>query len=93
MTTRLSITLYGRTGCHLCDETRARLQSLVGNPFDFDIVEVDIESSDDLHQRYLERIPVLEHDGVVLSELGASKAQLLKVVAGVATIARDANGD
>jgi len=89
----ISITFYGRAGCHLCDETRTRLESLIGKPFEFDIVEVDIESSDDLHQRYLERIPVLEHDGVILSELGASQTQLVKLIAGVASIARDANGN
>ncbi|CAB4858887.1 MAG: glutaredoxin family protein [Actinobacteria bacterium] len=93
MTSPISITFYGRAGCHLCDETRARLESLVGNPFEFDIVEVDIESNDDLHKRYLERIPILEHGGVVLSELGATKDQLVKLMAGVASIARDDNGD
>ena len=87
------ITLYGRAGCHICDETRARLEALVGNPFDFDILEVDIEEDDALHQLYLERIPVLEHDGVVLSELGASEAHLVKLIAGVASMARDDNGD
>jgi glutaredoxin len=52
------LTLYGRPGCHLCDDARAVLQR-VGEPFD----EVDIESDDDLLRRYLERIPVLALDG------------------------------
>jgi flavoprotein len=89
----ITLTLYGKAGCHLCDEARARLESLIGKPFDLEILEVDIESSDDLHQRYLERIPVLEHNGTVLSELGASQAQLVKLIAGVASIAPDANGN
>jgi glutaredoxin len=52
------LTLYGRPGCHLCDDARVVLQR-VGEPFD----EVDIESDDDLLRRYLERIPVLALDG------------------------------
>ena len=52
------ITLYGRDGCHLCDDARAVLDR-VGEPYD----EVDIESDDDLFKRMLERIPVVAVDG------------------------------
>jgi hypothetical protein len=52
------VTLYGRAGCHLCDDARVVLE-LVGEPFD----EVDIEADDALHARLLERIPVVEVDG------------------------------
>lgn len=50
--------LYGRPGCHLCDDAREVLVRL-GHPFS----EVDIESDDELHRRLLERIPVIELDG------------------------------
>ena len=53
------ITLYGRPGCHLCDEARAVLDR-VGEPY----IDVDIESDDELFKRYLERIPVVAVDGV-----------------------------
>ena len=53
------LTLYGRPGCHLCDEAREVLER-VGEPFD----EVDIEGDDELLKRYLERIPVVAVDGV-----------------------------
>jgi glutaredoxin len=52
------LVLYGRPGCHLCDDARAVLLRL-GEPFD----EVDIESDDALHGRMLERIPVVALDG------------------------------
>ena len=52
------VTLFGRPGCHLCDDARAVLDR-VGEPFD----EVDIESDDELFKRYLERIPVVAVDG------------------------------
>ena len=52
------ITLYGRAGCHLCDDAQAVLDR-VGEPYDV----VDIESDDELLKRYLERIPVVAVDG------------------------------
>jgi hypothetical protein len=36
---------------------------------DVEVVEVDIESDERLFARYLERIPVLELDGLVIGEL------------------------
>ncbi|MFL5846842.1 MAG: glutaredoxin family protein [Solirubrobacteraceae bacterium] len=54
----MSLVLYGRPGCHLCDDARAVLER-VGHPFD----EVDIEADDELLKRYLERIPVVALDG------------------------------
>jgi glutaredoxin len=56
MTPRL--VLYGRAGCHLCDDARAVLER-VGEPF----AEVDIETDDALLAAYLERIPVVAVDG------------------------------
>ncbi len=52
------LVLYGRPGCHLCDDARAVLDR-VGEPYD----DVDIESDDDLFKRMLERIPVVAVDG------------------------------
>ena len=57
-----TITLYGRDGCHLCDDARDALLR-VRHDTPFRLVEVDIESDDDLHRRYLERIPVVALDG------------------------------
>jgi len=52
------VTLFGRAGCHLCDDAQAVLDR-VGEPYDL----VDIESDDELFKRYLERIPVVAVDG------------------------------
>jgi len=57
-----TVTLYGRAGCHLCDDARAVLHDLQSRA-PFELVEVDIESDDALHRRYLERIPVIALDG------------------------------
>jgi glutaredoxin len=57
----VTLLLYSRPGCHLCDEARAILQR-VGHPFQ----EIDIDSDDELLRRYLERIPVICLDGAEL---------------------------
>jgi glutathione S-transferase len=63
------LVLYRRPGCHLCDEVRELVRPLVAEAGDVELREVDIESDDALLARFLERIPVLELDGRVLSEL------------------------
>lgn len=63
--------LYGRPGCHLCDEARVVLER-VGEPFD----EVDITADDALHARYLERIPVIVLDGEELYDFFVDEPDL-----------------
>ena len=57
-----TVTLYSRPGCHLCDDARAALER-VRREADFHLEEIDIETDDDLHRAYLERIPVVMLDG------------------------------
>ena len=63
------ITLYGRAGCHLCDEARSAILALREESPTFELREIDIDQDDALHARYLERIPVVALDGEVVSEL------------------------
>ena len=64
-----NVVLYGRPDCHLCDEARAGLARLRAEGLDFELQEVDIETDRELHRRFLERIPVVELDGQIVSEL------------------------
>jgi hypothetical protein len=70
-----TIDLYGRDGCHLCDDARAQLQALQRD-LGFALVEHDIEADDDLHRRYLERIPVVVLDGEHLFDFFVDEAVL-----------------
>ena len=63
------ITLYGRPGCHLCDEAREAIVALRSEVPPFELREVNIEHHDGLLARYLERIPVVTVDGEAVSEL------------------------
>ena len=70
------MTLYTRPGCHLCDEARAEIEAMRDGGLALELVEVDIERDDRLHAAYLERIPVIEVGGEVVSELGTDEAAL-----------------
>jgi glutaredoxin len=61
------VTLYGRPGCHLCDEARDAITEIADGRIE--LQEIDIESDDRLLRTYLERIPVVEVAGRVVSEL------------------------
>jgi glutaredoxin len=72
-----TVTLYGRPGCHLCDEARAVLLRLSAEtPFALD--EIDIETDPVLHARYLERIPVIALDGDELFDYEVDAPELLR---------------
>jgi glutaredoxin len=60
----MPIVLYGRPGCHLCDDARAMLERARAS-----FEEVNIEADDALFKRYLERIPVIAIDGEEAFEL------------------------
>jgi len=63
------VTLYGREGCRLCEEARHGLIGLQRGGARFELLEVDIESDDQLHRELLELIPVIDVDGVRACEL------------------------
>jgi glutaredoxin len=56
------VVLYGRPGCHLCDEAREVLER-VRAELGFVLRERNIDEDDALHKAYLERIPVVVIDG------------------------------
>ena len=76
MTAAPAVTLYGRPGCHLCDDARAALER-VRTRVPFALDEVDIERDDGLHARYLERIPVVALEGEELFDYYVDEERLL----------------
>jgi hypothetical protein len=65
----VEIVVYSRPGCHLCEVAIEEIVGLHGEGYRFELHEVDIDSSDLLLRRHLEKIPVVEIDGIVASEL------------------------
>jgi glutaredoxin len=73
----VTVTLYSRPGCHLCEEAREALERVrTQAPFELD--EIDIETDDALHARYLERIPVVAVDGEELFQYFVDESALLR---------------
>jgi len=63
------VVVYSRPGCHLCEEALTQIVALHEEGYRFTLHEVDIESNELLLRRHLERIPVVEVDGIEVSEL------------------------
>ncbi|HEY2916882.1 MAG TPA: glutaredoxin family protein [Candidatus Limnocylindrales bacterium] len=84
MTSPVDLVLYARPGCHLCEEAREAIQIALEeraaqglpNPH---LVERNIETDDEWHRAYLERIPVVELGDRRL-ELYVSVAKLRRIL-------------
>jgi glutaredoxin len=63
------VLVYSRPGCHLCAEAIDAIVALHREGYRFELREIDIESDEALLRSHLERIPVVEVDGEVVSEL------------------------
>jgi glutaredoxin len=56
------VTMYGKPGCHLCDEAREVIRAVCAET-GVDWTEVDITQDDQLFTQYGEQIPVTFVDG------------------------------
>lgn len=63
------VLVYSRPECHLCEEAIEALVALHGEGYRFALHEIDIDSNELLLRRFLERIPVVEINGRIASEL------------------------
>jgi glutaredoxin len=73
------VTLYGKPGCHLCDDARAAVERVrAAHPFD--LREVDVSLDPELFRAYGERIPVLEVEGEELFQFHVDEAELARRV-------------
>ena len=74
------LTLYGKPGCHLCEEARAVVDE-VRTRHPFDLEEVDITRDPTLEAAYRERIPVIAIDGEEALELVIEATELERCLA------------
>jgi glutaredoxin len=56
------ITLYGRPGCHLCDDARAVIEKVCADTGE-EYVEVSVDDDPELQRRFTEEVPVTFVDG------------------------------
>ena len=55
----LTVTLYTRKDCHLCEQAKADLES-IQEQYPHRLIEIDIDSDPGLQKKYLAEIPVVE---------------------------------
>jgi glutaredoxin len=77
----MRVVLYWRPGCHLCDDARRVLLAERATT-SFELVEVNVESTDDLERTHGVRIPVVEIDGVDRFEYEVDADELRGLVRG-----------
>jgi glutaredoxin len=71
------VTLYGKPGCHLCEDAREVVERVRARR-QFELREVDVTLDPALHREYGERIPVLALDGEEVFEFHVEEGVLLE---------------
>jgi glutaredoxin len=62
----VSVTLYTRANCHLCQEAAAAL-SVLATQLPIDVAPVDIDADPALRARFNDAVPVIAVEGTVVS--------------------------
>ena len=79
----MTLTLYSRPGCHLCDDMKAVVQRVLrSSPYTISIEEIDISTDPDLEARYGVEIPVLLINGTKAAKHRVTEEELRRIVAG-----------
>jgi hypothetical protein len=86
----VTVRMYSRSGCHLCDEARAAILEVMDatralGPVDVSFDERRIDGDDALEREYGLRIPVVEVDGQEEFEYQVDPARLRALLAGERT--------
>ena len=69
------IEIYTKPNCHLCEVAKDRLNSL-RREAGFDIIEIDVNKSSELKEKYGEFVPVILLNGEILSRFEVNIEEL-----------------
>ncbi|MEO9256479.1 MAG: glutaredoxin family protein [Tepidiformaceae bacterium] len=72
---QLQVVLYGREGCHLCDEAEAML-ARIAKRVPLTVRVIDIDADDYLQRIYMMEIPVVTVEGVEIARAPISETTL-----------------
>lgn len=72
----MTLTLYSKPGCHLCEDMRSLLEELQ-EEYGYTIREIDITLNAELFARFRYEIPVLWRDGVEVARGRISDRELV----------------
>ena len=80
MTSSPRLVLYGRAGCHLCDEARDVVAAVAAEAA-VGWAEIDVADDAELAERYAELVPVVTVDGVQQGYWRIDPARLRRALA------------
>jgi len=69
-----TITIYTRSGCHLCDNAIAVVRQVVGGRAAIELIDIDTDPA--LVERYTVRVPVIAVDGTEIAEYQIAPEQV-----------------
>jgi glutaredoxin len=72
----MTLTLYSKPGCHLCDEMKTVIRRVLQSRADVSLEEVDISNDAALLERYGMEIPVLLIDGTKAAKFRITETDL-----------------
>jgi glutaredoxin len=75
----VTLTLYSKPGCHLCEDVRATLEELRPEHA-FALDEIDITTDAELFARYRFNIPVLLKDGKEVARGRITDRELIEIL-------------
>jgi glutaredoxin len=75
----VTLTIYSRPGCHLCDEMKA-LVAPVASALSIAVEDIDISADPELEARYGLEIPVLAVDGKKVAKYRIDEATLRRIL-------------
>ena len=81
----IQFTVYSRHGCHLCEDLLQQLYQLQ-QAHDFEVFEVDVDSSPQLIEQYGSQVPVVTCDGEQLCHYFLDQAAIMRVLTGLGSI-------
>ena len=79
----MRLTIYGKPGCHLCDEMKSLVHGVIARQFSDQAIaldEIDISNDRELLDRYGLEIPVLLIDGKKVAKYRVSEQELTQMV-------------
>ena len=78
-----SVQIYGRPGCHLCEQLIEEISPLLRGRARLEVCNID--SRADWQESYDKRVPVVEIDGLFICEYRLDRAALHKALSGTET--------
>jgi glutaredoxin len=82
----IRLTILSRPGCHLCEEMRREVDSLLSDqPHEWEVVDIDTDPDLELARRYGDSIPILFVNGHLFAKIRlprlSSRLRLLRFAA------------